>query len=403
MQLHPTLPLALALMASPAIADHTTDTSVETEAGSAQQKAKILPWPWADQMANDVLDWLGADGEFDPDKGIDWGLVPGPIYSPEKEFGIGLSAVGLYIADDTMRTAAPSSITVKGYGTSNGSVGAEIELRSYRNHDRERFYLDAEIADAPDKYYGIGVREGYIDHNEVEYDRTSYFIAPRYLWHVAKATYAGIGIDYRRTDSDNLDPQYDQNRSGADGRNGFGRDSQNIALTGHWIHDSRDFALNASSGRLVDLSLGVYSEDFGSEEDFQKLKLNYSEYRAIAKGTLAWQLQAELTHGDVPWDQQALLGGSRKLRGYEEGRYRDNQLLMTQVEWRQPIYGRHGAVVWAGAGTLADEVHELGDNKWLHTVGVGYRFAIKPKVNIRLDVGFGNSDKGVYFSVNEVF
>ncbi|QIZ76964.1 BamA/TamA family outer membrane protein [Ferrimonas lipolytica] len=381
--------LVLTAVALPAAAEQFTTTTTTED--------KILPWEWADTMAKDTLNWLGADGEFDPSKGVDWGLVPGPIYSPEKQFGIGISAVGLFVADETMMDYAPSSITVKGYGTTNGSIGTEMELRSHYKHDSERLYIDAEIMDAPDLYYGVGIRAGRDDNNEIEFDRTTYRIAPQYLWRVATSTYAGIGFDFRRSESNALDPKV------PDLKTGFGDSSQNLGLTAHVIHDSRDFALNASRGRLIEFNLSGYSDNLASDESFQKLAMTYSEYKPVGNATFAWQVQTELSHGDVPWDQLAHLGGSRKLRGYEEGRYRDEQLLMAQAEWRQPIYGRHGAVAWAGVGTLSEDIDELGKEKWLHSVGVGYRFAIKPKVNLRLDLGFGNGDKGAYFSVNEVF
>ncbi|WP_298439730.1 BamA/TamA family outer membrane protein [uncultured Ferrimonas sp.] len=364
---------------------------------AAADQSKILPWPWADQLARDTLEWLGADGEFDPSNGIDWGLIPGPVYSPEKQFGIGLSAVGLFIADDTMTEYAPSSITLKGYGSSNGSIGTELEVRSHFQHDSRRFYLDINLEDAPDSYYGIGIAEGRPDRNEVEFDRRSIQLAPRFLWRIAASTYAGVGIDFQRSEGSSLKPQQPDNR------NGFGTDSQNLAISGHWVYDSRDFALNAASGKLLQADIKAYSKDVGSEQSFQQLALIYSQYQPIGAATLAWQVQSQLSQGDVPWDQMAQLGGSRKLRGYDAGRYRDNQLLMAQAEWRQPLYGRHGAVAWVGMGTLADKISQLGQEKWLHSIGVGYRFAIKSNVNLRLDLAFGNGDKGAYFSVNEVF
>ncbi|MGL5399044.1 MAG: BamA/TamA family outer membrane protein, partial [Plesiomonas shigelloides] len=40
---------------------------------------------------------------------------------------------------------------------------------------------------------------------------------------------------------------------------------------------------------------------------------------------------------------------------------------------------------------------------WLPNAGVGYRFAFKPRVNIRLDWGVGRNTSGFYFQVNEAF
>ncbi|TOF66146.1 hypothetical protein CGJ17_06215 [Vibrio parahaemolyticus] len=56
-----------------------------------------------------------------------------------------------------------------------------------------------------------------------------------------------------------------------------------------------------------------------------------------------------------------------------------------------------------GAGTLAEEFDQLGQDEWLYSVGVGYRFEIKQRVNLRLDIGFGNDQSGFYFAINEAF
>ena len=42
------------------------------------------------------LQHLGASDKFDASKGIDWGVMPGPFYTPELGLGIGTAVVGLY-------------------------------------------------------------------------------------------------------------------------------------------------------------------------------------------------------------------------------------------------------------------------------------------------------------------
>ncbi len=37
-------------------------------------------------------------------------------------------------------------------------------------------------------------------------------------------------------------------------------------------------------------------------------------------------------------------------------------MLISQVEYRQPLSGRHGMVYWLGAGTLAEEFDQLKTN-----------------------------------------
>ncbi len=47
------------------------------------------------------------------------------------------------------------------------------------------------------------------------------------------------------------------------------------------------------------------------------------------------------------------MGGDIRMRGYYEGRYTDLDMMVAQVELRQRIWRRIGAVVWAGAGNVS--------------------------------------------------
>ena len=78
-------------------------------------------------------------------------------------------------------------------------------------------------------------------------------------------------------------------------------------------------------------------------------------------------------------------------------------MLMTQVEYRLNLPGRHGMVFWGGVGAIADDISEFSSDKLLPNGGVGYRFEVKPRVNLRLDMAWGDGDTGFYFNVNEAF
>ncbi|MBY6186422.1 BamA/TamA family outer membrane protein [Marinobacter hydrocarbonoclasticus] len=381
------------LCSTPVLASEATDTAEPSLYERSQQ--------WFAQLLED----LGADGGFDPDKGIDWSVMPGPFYTPEKSLGIGVSTVGLYLPDRNDTVSQPSSITINGFGSINGSLGIGVESRTFLKEDKYRLFIDAELQDAPDVFYGIGMENGRRAANLVDFELTEYRFKPQAMMRVLPSTYIGAGFDLVGTKAREVETESPQPRAQGNEGAQFPEKSFSAGPSIHLVHDSRDFILNPSTGMLLQADVVFYDEAFGSDSNYQKVSLNYSDYLALESipGILAWQLTGEFNHGDVPWDQMATLGGATRLRGYEQGRYRDKQMTLAQVEYRQPLRGRHGMVYWAGVGTLADKVSELGDDKWLHTLGVGYRFEIKQRVNLRLDMGFGNGESGFYFAVNEAF
>ena len=98
------------------------------------------------------------------------------------------------------------------------------------------------------------------------------------------------------------------------------------------------------------------------------------------------------------------MGGSTRMRGYYEGRYRDKQMIEIQAELRQKIYGRSGIAVWVGAGNVFPSLNKFNPAHTLPNYGIGYRWEFKKRVNVRLDYGFGKKGQnGFLFSINEAF
>ena len=168
------------------------------------------------------------------------------------------------------------------------------------------------------------------------------------------------------------------------------------------IYDSRDYRLNATKGWLFQLDAGLYQNDqFDSFSTYNIELANYIDLGSTP-GLIAWQVQGHLTSGDVPWNLLPDLGGSDAMRGYIRGRYRDEQMMMGQVEYRLPVFQRYGMVFWGSVGSVAPKVSELTDTL-LTAYGTGFRFKIKDNINLRFDVGVGENDTNFYLNVNEVF
>ena len=58
-------------------------------------------------------------------------------------------------------------------------------------------------------------------------------------------------------------------------------------------------------------------------------------------------------------------------------------------------------VAQIGGGTLGETVGDF--NKWLSNGGFGCRFEVQPRMNLRIDFGFGKESRGFYFNLNEAF
>lgn len=171
-------------------------------------------------------------------------------------------------------------------------------------------------------------------------------------------------------------------------------------------YDTRDHLFTPRSGMLTELVLFANQKAFGSDFNFQKLYLDVNYFIPVANThTLGLQVYTELTAGNPPFNQLSQLGGNKRLRGFYEGRFRDKNYLMTQVEYRLPLFWRFGATAFAGTGRVAPEAATLFTSGWHYTYGAGLRIMLdtKARINLRLDIAFGPDTNGFYLTFGEAF
>lgn len=353
-----------------------------------------------------TLETLGLnDNTFDESKLIDFSVIPGPFYNPEMSFGIGLSAVGLYRGDSDDKETQLSSLVINGFGSANGSFGAAIENKTFFKKDKIRLYITANTYRAVETYYGVGYETNKNDKNAQDYKRDLYEISPTLLYNILPHTFIGGGAHLNYTEANNVESPSNKQVVTNDELS-FSNSYKIIGVTLKAFHDSRDFTLNAKKGRLIDLSYTYYEKSLGSDANFRKITVEWAEYYSIdkkSKNILAFQFKTEANSGEVPWDQYAKVGGSKGLRGYYEGRYRDNNVLHSQLEFRHKIKRPHGVVAWVGGAMTGESYSELRHSQVLKNFGVGYRLEVKERVNVRFDYGIGDGESGFYMNISEAF
>lgn len=350
---------------------------------------------WVD----DILEVFGADGEFDDSKAIDMSYLPTAYYTPEKKFGVGLLMVGLYKTDNATSEEQPSSLVLNSFVSMNNSYGVEVENMTLFNEGKQRLLLGLELHNEAAVYYGQGIEQGNQDSNHHEFEEQLYSFKPRWMSEIADNYFIGVGADLIYASAEDLtlvDTDIPVDSSDILP----GNFSSGLVVTS--IYDSRDYRLNATKGWLFQVEAGLYQNNQYSTFSTYNIELaNYIDLSS-APGLIAWQVQGHFTDGDVPWNLLPDLGGSKAMRGFIKGRYRDEQMMIGQVEYRLPIFQRYGMVFWGAVGSVAPKVSELTETL-LTSYGTGFRFKLKDNINLRLDVGVGENETNFYLNVNEVF
>jgi hypothetical protein len=167
--------------------------------------------------------------------------------------------------------------------------------------------------------------------------------------------------------------------------------------------------VNAWEGTFVEVSATFFGSYLGSQNTYQVYDLDLRKYVRINRPgrTLALQIRGRFGYNDVPYGEMSQLGTPFDLRGYTWGRYRDNSMLFALAEYRHMFLRNngeispHGLVVWTGAGSVGETAAYF--NNWLPCFGIGYRLTVQPRMNLRIDFGFGTESQGFYFNFNEAF
>ncbi|WP_427982569.1 BamA/TamA family outer membrane protein [Agarivorans sp.] len=378
--------LALSLILSTSLSYANIPAASETDEAS-----------WLDTL----LDKLGADGGYDNSKSIDFSILPGPFYNPEMSLGLGISAIGLYQVDPQDTLSPISSLMLNGFASVNGSVGLVVDNRTFFKQDQWRFYLNAQLSDAPEVYYGTGYQQNHQDKNLVHFHQQYYALQPSLLKRVGEHSLVGAGLDMSYANTSEISPA----SSSEVDASVLEASSRSVGLNLRFDYDSRDNTHSPYSGQLVQIDTGLFRPFYGSNTHFQTLNFNYSQYQPLGprNSVLAWQFKSRFSDGDVPWNMLSTIGGGSDLRGYTNGRYRDKHSLLSQVEYRWDLPKRHGMVFWLAAAAIAPELKEFKAEQILPSAGVGYRLEVKTRVNLRLDLGVGKDETGFYFNVDEAF
>jgi hypothetical protein len=338
-------------------------------------------------------------------------FLGGPGYTPELK--LLLAVGGLYSFKTNPKDSLIQRSTVNGsFGVTipAGGIVSKLILTSFWNQDKMRIYANLWLKDIPDHYYGVGIEDG--KNTEKSDSTTAYLrfwwqVNPKFMFRLKKDLYLGPMVDFNFTKIKDPsqgvieDSTYQQ----------FG--PQNFNAGGGVVlqYDSRDLPVNAYRGALLQVQGGIYGGYLGGNNNYYLIDIDFRKYHQLAKldgQTLAWTIRGRFTTKDVPYGEMSQLGTPSDLRGYTWGRYRDRSMLYGMAEYRHMFSknsgterSKHGFVTWVGAGTVMEEVSQI--TTFLPNFGIGYRFEVQPRMNVRFDYGWGNDSSGLYFNFTETF
>ncbi|MGB5244414.1 MAG: BamA/TamA family outer membrane protein [Lutimonas sp.] len=326
---------------------------------------------------------------------------PYVFYSPESQFAGGAGGIFIFYAGQH-ENLKPSKIGFGGYYSTNKQYKLSISPVLYAFDNKLYIEAPTSFGYFINKYWGIG-------NNVPDYEDASYAMQtftttikvqiPPFLF---SADRTGLIFDFDQTDIvDKMDNEKleDETLPGNDGGTiiGFGTDL---------VWDSRDNIFFPNSGIYQYFKTVIYPGGM-SDFAFALFELDVRSFIAISPDhVFAYNFYVESVVGETPFYKLPALGGQNHMRGFFNGRYRDNFYGMMQMEYRQYFYRKWGVVAFAGAGNVANNILEYDFSSLKYSYGLGLRFLFnkQQKINLRMDIGFGSDgSRGIYFGIQEAF
>ena len=342
-----------------------------------------------------------------PPRDLDEGptISPIPIVKPVTETGAGIALEYKYRLDPNSTLSSSSSTAAGGFITSNRSWGAGLNQKLFFHDDRWRLRFAGSYSELLYNYYGIGTAAGeaggHAGISELTFQRAIGALG-EVLFRVGEMWYIGPQYRFIRTKARlHPNPQFDPAFA-----NPVGQDTHVGMLGPRILRDSRSDANYPRDGSLFDLRALLGGEGTGSQLHYQTYNLSYAKFLSVApRQVLAMRGATCVTRGTTPFWDECIVTTSENLRGYKASRYRDDNFLAGQAEYRWEAWGRLGFTAFGGVGEVAPKYEDFNGGNLLPGYGAGVRYRItrESHVNIRFDYAWGKHSREGYLYIGEAF
>jgi outer membrane protein assembly factor BamA len=162
--------------------------------------------------------------------------------------------------------------------------------------------------------------------------------------------------------------------------------------------DYRDFPGNARSGGLWRASYGTWNDHELDQFDFRRFDAEAAHFFPIfdKKRVFAFHMGLSYVNNErghrVPFYFLPYIGGSDTVRGFREFRFRDENILYMNAEYRWEAFSGLDMALFVDAGEVRADWQDIDLHDLKTSYGIGFRFNTYKNVFLRFDVAMGGGE-----------
>lgn len=324
-------------------------------------------------------------------------VIPHAGYQQETSWSGGIAG-GYYFKSKSMNRI--SSVSGSAEYTLLDQFLFNITPKIYLADNKWYLYSNINFRNYPDFYYGIGNQPTNIKQTFTS-DIFSFTLQPQYS--LTEHIYVGAMIGFR-TENIKTDATFETIRSrvfdeyGSEGWEPF--NELNFGFLASF--DSRDNQFYPQKGIFAKSTVSTSKAAWGSTYSVTDITFDLRQYLPVFNNQLlAWQacFSGAFSKNEIPFQLLPTIGGRDMLRGFRQGMYRDNVLLLLQTEYRVPLYKRLKAAVFCAAGDVMNsDNYKIDKLKVAYGAGLRYRLN-DARVHLRFDVAKNNYGEKLQFYI----
>lgn len=337
-------------------------------------------------------------------------LMPVPIFGYAQEIGFDFGLGGLYSFYVDKKDPANRSSNFTGHASYSTKKTYNIGLKGdlWTKNNKYHFIEDIRFKKMPFNFYGIGNNTAEANADGLVQKQLRILLDAEQTF--LKNAYTGISLGFENFNyTDEIDGGIHSNLPTV--HNKAGGSVLYVGVSQSYdTRNSNNYPTNGFFGRATyQLLPNIFkSSNFTGHQ----IKVNVRNFWSLTpKVVLGLQgIYYTLQGNKAPFYLLQQLGSDEMMRGYYSGRYRDQNMVVTQAELRYRFMNRFGVIGFAGTGKVFENNNfSLNNLKPNYGFGARYFFDAAKGLSLRIDYGFGEKkdnekrQKGMYISLAEAF
>lgn len=325
---------------------------------------------------------------------------PIAFYLPETRWGFGGAGFYNFRFKNEKPTSNPSQVQFTFSLTQNRQVIMTIPFELYKSDNLWKFKGEISYYRYVYNFYGTGLSSRFEDKEsfKANYPRFRIDVLRRF-----NNVFAGV-----RFRLDNMQIVGKKENGLLEGGDYTGKNGGLISGIGLVAQlDTRDFIFNPTKGVFMETEVFVNDEFTQSNFSYQRFSLDFAKYLRIKQDhTLAFHVNTAVILGNPIFYDLLYFGSPKLLRGFQDRRFLDKNILVMQGEYRFPIYKWIQGVSFLSGGTVSSVYSDIFKNDYKMSFGAGLRFVLNKKDRVRLRLDYGrtiNEGGALYITINDAF